>query len=125
MTCVTSSSRCRNIAGMLGCAFLRSTIALLCAYQVSGVAVRGGSLACVIENAKRWNVGIQSGDNGSGFRQLPVSDVDQRSPVLAWDRQRLAYSESDGSLWIRDLTTGSTRRLTAGFWGHPSWMPNG
>jgi Tol biopolymer transport system component len=49
-----------------------------------------------------------------------------RSPVTSPDGKRLAFTAFD-RLWVRDLTTGTSRRVTDADVGefHPAWSPDG
>jgi Tol biopolymer transport system component len=67
-----------------------------------------------------------SWDSKSAPRQLTSSSVDARTPSIAPDSSRVAYTTGDGALWLIDLKSNVTQQLGARFskgsYGYPTWI---
>jgi TolB protein len=57
---------------------------------------------------------------------LMSSRFDARTPSIAPDSSRVAYTTSDGALWVLDLKSRATQKLAARFsngsYGYPAWV---
>jgi TolB protein len=93
---------------------------------LSGVPQRGDRIAFVAEENGSWDLWWMRGD-GTGAAQLTSTPLDERAPSLSPDRSQIAYSTSDGALWV--LSTGDRKvtrvPLEPGRYSNPSWSPDG
>jgi TolB protein len=73
-----------------------------------------------------WDLWWVRGD-GSGLERLTSTPLDERAPALSADRARIAYSTSDGSLWMLDTASRQATRLPLDDTrrSNPSWSPDG
>jgi TolB protein len=79
----------------------------------------------VAEADGSWDLWWMNGD-GSRASRLTTTPLDERAPSLSPDRSRVAYSTSDGALWILDTATRNTTQvpLEPGRYSNPTWAPN-
>jgi TolB protein len=80
----------------------------------------------VAEENGAWDLWWIRGD-GTGAARLTDTPIDERAPALSPDRTQVAYSTSDGGLWILDTSDRQTKRvpLEGGRHSNPSWSPDG
>jgi TolB protein len=80
----------------------------------------------VAEENGAWDLWSMRGD-GTGAARLTETPLDERAPALSPDRARVAYSTSDGGLWILDTADHRTMRVPVadGRHSNPSWSPDG
>lgn len=73
-----------------------------------------------------WDLFAVSAD-GTGLTQLTDTPLDERTPAISPDGGRLAYSTSDGALWVMPLDTKAAVALPlpAGRYGYPAWTGDG
>jgi TolB protein len=61
--------------------------------------------------------------------QLTKSNLDVRGPSLSADRSRVAYTTSEGALWVMDIATKTATKLANNFknghYGYPTWLNDG
>ncbi len=59
------------------------------------------------------------------LERLSKTPVDERGPSLSADRAKIAYSTSDGALWMLDRRSGVRMELGGppGHYGYPAWVP--
>jgi TolB protein len=82
-------------------------------------------IAFVAEADGNWDLWWMNGD-GSRATRLTTTPLDERAPSLSPDRSRVAYSTSDGALWILETATRKTTQvpLQTGRYSNPTWAPN-
>jgi Tol biopolymer transport system component len=65
---------------------------------------------------------------GQDPSRLTNDSLDSRTPALSPDSTRLAYTTSDGSLWVLTRASGALKLLAARFsngqYGYPTWVDN-
>lgn len=93
---------------------------------LAGWEARQGRLVFTANRGSNWEVLLSPIGENSPVT-LTDSSLDKRSPALAWDRSRVVYGTSDGSLWVKNLGSGEGMRLPMpnGPYDHPCWMPDG
>jgi TolB protein len=86
----------------------------------------GGRLAFVANQKGNWDLFLVN-DDGTGLTQLTDTPLDERQPSISPDGKRVAYSTSDGALWVMSLETKSADALPlpAGRYGYPTWTSDG
>jgi TolB protein len=86
----------------------------------------GGRIAFVANRKGDWDLFMMNGDGG-GLTQLTDTPLDERQPAISPDGKRVAYSTSDGALWVMSLDTKSADALPlpAGRYGYPTWLSDG
>jgi Tol biopolymer transport system component len=106
---------------------------LLVAFAVlprqTGTAAQGpvkGKIAFVANVAGNWDLFLMNSD-GSDLLQLTETPLDERAPAISPDGQKIAYSTSDGALWIITLGAKEPMKLPLpeGRYNYPSWSPTG
>jgi TolB protein len=85
-----------------------------------------GRIAFVANPAGNWELFLMNGD-GTGLAQLTESALDERSPAISPDSEQIAYSTSDGALWIMTIGTKTTTQipLPPNRYGYPAWLSDG
>jgi TolB protein len=98
-------------------------IALLCA-EAHG-STFSGTFVFVANPSGNWELFMLR--SGEAPVQLTKTPLDERAPALAPDGKRVAYATSDGALWIMELASRKTSKvsLPKGVYGYPSWLPDG
>src|ERR1700755_1737949 len=86
----------------------------------------GGRIAFVANRKGDWDLFLMNGD-GTGLTQLTDTPLDERQPAISPDGKRVAYSTSDGALWVMSLETKTADALPlpAGRYGYPTWTSDG
>jgi TolB protein len=86
----------------------------------------GGKIAFVANREGNWELFLMNGDGG-GLTQLTYTPLDERQPAISPDGKRVAYSTSDGALWVMSLETKAAEALPlpAGRYGYPAWLSDG
>src|SRR5688500_5731848 len=69
-----------------------------------------GQIAFVANQKGNWDLFVINGD-GTGLTQLTDTPIDERQPALSPDGQRVAYSTSDGALWVIRLAEKTAEAL--------------
>lgn len=89
-------------------------------------AKAGGKIAFAANLNGNWDLFLTNPD-GSGLTRLTDTPLDERQPALSPDGGRVAYSTSDGVLWVMSLETKTTEALPlpAGRYGYPAWLGDG
>jgi Tol biopolymer transport system component len=82
-----------------------------------------GRIAFVANPAGNWELFLMNGD-GTGLVQLTESPLDERSPAISPDSEQIAYSTSDGTLWIMTIGTKTPAQLPLppNRYGYPAWL---
>src|SRR5690349_12199774 len=75
-----------------------------------GPAKGGGKIAFVANRNGNWDLFLMNGDGG-GLAQLTDTPLDERQPSISPDGMRVAYSTSDGALWVMSLETKTAEAL--------------
>lgn len=92
----------------------------------NSVSRRADRITFVAEQNGNWDLWWMGAD-GRGLVRLTRTPLDERAPAISPDRTRIAYSTSDGMLWI--LNTGDRKvtrvPLEPGRYSNPSWSPDG
>lgn len=85
-----------------------------------------GLIAFVANPNGNWELFLMNGD-GSQLIQLTESALDERSPAISPNGEQIAYSTSDGTLWIMAVATKTATQiiLPAGRYGYPAWLNDG
>jgi Tol biopolymer transport system component len=85
-----------------------------------------GLIAFVANPNGNWELFVMNGD-GSRLAQLTESALDERSPAISPNGEQIAYSASDGTLWIIAVATKTATQinLPAGRYGYPAWLNDG
>ena len=85
-----------------------------------------GKIAFVANRKGNWDLFVMNGD-GTGLTQLTDTAIDGRQPAISPDGQRVAYSTSDGALWVIRLAdkTAEALPLPAARYGYPAWLGDG
>lgn len=85
-----------------------------------------GLIAFVANPKGNWELFVMNGD-GSQLTQLTESTLDERSPAISPNGEQIAYSTSDGALWIMTVTmkTAAQVPLPPGRYGYPAWSNDG
>lgn len=85
-----------------------------------------GGIAFVANAAGNWELFVVKED-GTDLVQLTETPIDERSPAFSPDGRKLAYSTSDGKLWVMELGTkvATEVALSGGRYGYPSWLSDG
>jgi len=65
--------------------------------------------------------------DGSELTQLTQTPLDERTPAISPNAEQIAYSTSDGTLWLMTIATKATEQipLTPGRYGYPAWLQDG
>jgi Tol biopolymer transport system component len=73
-----------------------------------------------------WDLWLVNEDD-TGEKRLTETPWDERHPAFSADGQRIAYSVSDGSLWVYDLAKNIQDKiaLPKGMYDHPRFSPDG
>src|SRR6185295_19562601 len=82
-----------------------------------------GLIAFVANPKGNWELFIMSGD-GTQLTQLTQSALDERSPAISPNGEQIAYSTSDGAIWIMTISTKAAAQLPLppGRYGYPAWL---
>jgi len=85
-----------------------------------------GKIAFVANRNGNWDLFLMNGD-GTGLAQLTDTPLDERQPSISPDGKRVAYSTSDGALWVMSIETKAADALPlpAGRYGYPTWLSDG
>ncbi len=85
-----------------------------------------GLIAFVANPKGNWELFLMNGD-GTQLSQLTESELDERSPAISPNGEQIAYSTSDGALWIMTTATKTAIQipLPAGRYGYPAWLNDG
>jgi Tol biopolymer transport system component len=85
-----------------------------------------GRIAFVANPGGNWELYVMNGD-GTELVQLTESSLDERSPAISPDGEQIAYSTSDGALWVMNIRTKSATPvpLPANRYGYPTWLGDG
>lgn len=85
-----------------------------------------GKIAFVANRNGNWDLFLMNGDGGR-LTQLTDTPLDERQPAISPDGMRVAYSTSDGVLWVMSLETKAAEALPlpAGRYGYPAWLSDG
>jgi Tol biopolymer transport system component len=87
---------------------------------------RQDRIVFVAERNGAWDLWWARGD-GSGSSRLTSTPLDERAPALSPDRAKVAYSTSDGGLWVLNTSGRETERLPlekSARHSNPSWSPD-
>lgn len=89
-------------------------------------AKSAGRIAFAANLKGNWDLFIVNAD-GTGLTQLTDTPLDERQTAISPDGKRLAYSTSDGALWVMSLETkaADVLSLPAGRYGYPTWLGDG
>lgn len=89
-------------------------------------AMGGGKIAFVANLKGNWELFLMKGD-GTELAQLTDTPLDERQPAISPDGKQVAYSTSDGVLWVMSLETKAAEALPlpAGRYGYPAWLSDG
>lgn len=111
----------RNVIAALLVALL-----VLSVYLVVRPSPRKGGIAFVANVNGNWDLFIMNGD-GTDLTQLTDTPIDERTPAFSPDGERLAYSTSDGAIWIMTLGERAATRLQlpGDRSGYPTWLSDG
>jgi Tol biopolymer transport system component len=88
---------------------------------------REDRIVFVAEGNGTWDLWWMRGD-GSGADRLTNTPLDERAPALSPDRSQVAYSTSDGAIWLLQTATRAAARLPLAEemrHSNPSWSPDG
>jgi Tol biopolymer transport system component len=97
------------------------------AIWLTGVTQRDDRIVFVAEKDGAWDLWWMRGD-GSAPARLTTTPLDERAPALSPDRTQIAYSTSDGALWILTTADRKATRLPlddGARHSNPSWSPDG
>lgn len=85
-----------------------------------------GLIAFVANPNGNWELFAMNGD-GTQLAQLTETALDERSPAISPNGEHIAYSTSDGTLWIMPIATKSAAQvpLPPGRYGYPAWLNDG
>lgn len=85
-----------------------------------------GLIAFVANPNGNWELFVMNGD-GTQLTQLTQSPLDERTPAISPNGEQVAYSTSDGALWIMTLATKTAvqLQLPPGRYGYPAWLNDG
>ena len=85
-----------------------------------------GLIAFVANPKGNWELFLMNGD-GTQVSQLTESELDERQPAISPNGEQIAYSTSDGALWIMTAATKTATQipLPAGRYGYPAWLNDG
>lgn len=85
-----------------------------------------GLIAFVANPNGNWELFVMNGD-GTQLTQLTQSPLDERTPAISPNGEQIAYSTSDGALWIMNIATRTAAQiqLPAGRYGYPAWLNDG
>jgi len=118
-----------NAPGARGALLIARSLAGLILLVTLGVTAtpdgwRQGVLVFGANHGGNWNLCMW---NSRGeLVQLTSSRLDARTPSIAPDSSRVAYTTSDGGLWLVDLKSRVTQKLAARFsngsYGYPAWV---
>lgn len=85
-----------------------------------------GTLVFAANPRGNWELFLHRSDQEP--LKLTNEKLDSRAPALSPDSKQLAYTTSDGSLWVMSMTSGQARKLAARFsngqYGYPTWVSN-
>jgi Tol biopolymer transport system component len=72
-----------------------------------------------------WDLWMTNSD-GTNLVQLTKTPIDERSPCVSHDGNRILYSTSEGSLRLMDVNNHSDKKILAadGVYGNPVWLDN-
>ncbi len=87
---------------------------------------RKGGIAFVANVNGNWDLFIVNGD-GKDLTQLTNTPIDERTPALSPNGEQVAYSTSDGAIWVMTLGNKSANRLQLSGErnGYPAWLSDG
>jgi Tol biopolymer transport system component len=119
---VRRSAKRRLVQGLAALVVI-GAIAML---WVTSVARPPDRIAFVAENNGTWDLWWMAGD-ATGLARLTTTPLDERAPAISPDRSRIAYSTSDGALWILNTGDRNVTRLALqpGRYSNPSWSLDG
>lgn len=85
-----------------------------------------GLIAFVANPNGNWELFLMNGD-GTSLTQLTQSALDERTPAISPNGEQIAYSTSDGALWIMTIATKTAAQvpLQPGRYGYPAWLNDG
>ena len=85
-----------------------------------------GLIAFVANPNGNWDLFLINGD-GTQLTQLTQSALDERTPAISPNGEQIAYSTSDGALWIMSIATKTPTQiqLPPGRYGYPAWLNDG
>lgn len=85
-----------------------------------------GLIAFVANPNGNWELFLMNGD-GTQLNQLTETALDERTPAISPNSEQIAYSTSDGALWIMTVATKTTAQipLPPGRYGYPAWLNDG
>lgn len=85
-----------------------------------------GRMAFAANVDSNWELFVMNGD-GSELVRLTETSLDERSPAISPDGQQIAYSTSDGALWVMAIGTKAATPLplSPNRYGYPSWLGDG
>jgi TolB protein len=85
-----------------------------------------GLIAFVANPKGNWELFVVNGD-GTQLVQLTETALDERSPAISPNGEQIAYSTSDGALWIMTEATKTATQipLPPGRYGYPAWLNDG
>ena len=102
----------------------RSALLLLVVLALpSAVAAQAAMLVFSAQLDNNWDLFLF--EHGQ-LTRLSKTAIDERGPALSTNRAKVAYTTSDGSLWVTDLRSRVNMKLggAPGQYGYPAWVPN-
>jgi TolB protein len=101
-------------------------VLVLSVYLVVRPSPRKGGIAFVANVNGNWDLFIMDGDS-TNLTQLTDTPIDERTPALSPNGEQVAYSTSDGAIWVMSLGSKSATRLQlpGDRSGYPAWLSDG